>query len=385
MILRTVIPALALLLACGEKTRDPVHDTGDPADDTGIEDEDTAEPEEPTEICNGVDDDDDGLVDEGIAALVWDADLAQPGWRYGPGVAAVLWYVDEWSNGDIDREITTHLDTQGRIYEQRYHWTDGSTPDQIMTWRYDADGHLTEQWSEDEEGTPYLGEVRTWTDGLLTRHESYGTTADGSFGLTMVWDHAYDGDGYRTSTEEDSDGDGAVNNITWFSWSEDRLVETREYYVVRLDAVYMVTRTTWSETGKILSHETDTDANGSYDTASLYTYDGDDLLLTEERDWSGDGVADYRVVHEYDGGGRRVWTGVDMDVDGASDSGLGWIWEGDSLLETLSDEDGDGPEAQWTMIRYGTDAAGNTDMGIEDPDDHTATGTHTWSYSYTCY
>lgn len=382
----THLVPLILMLACGGTKDAPTDDTASGGDDTGGGgDTGTDEPPEPSEICNGVDDDDDGLVDEGMAMIAWNPETSGPGWVYGPGVAATFSYVDEWSNGDIDREVTTYLDAEGRIFEQRYHYNDGSYLDQIMTWDFDADGNLTEVWSENEEGTPYAGERYTWTDGLKTRHEAYGYNADGAFVLSAAWDHTYDSAGYLSETEEDSNGDGEVNNIIWYSWSEDRLVQTREYYVVRLASVYMVIQTTFSETGKTLRVETDTDATGTTITSLVYTYDDDELLLTEESDWSGDGVFDYRVSHEYNARGQRLSTETDLDVDDVADSYMGWTWDSGSLLETLRDDDGDGPGEVWATNRYATDAAGNTYQAIEDPDDHTATGTHTTTFSYVCY
>jgi YD repeat-containing protein len=381
----TKLVPLALLLACGGKTSSVDDDTGEVESDTGTENLDTGEEEteDPEETCNGRDDDGDGLVDEGMWGLFWHPDTADA-WTVGPGVASVTRSIDEWSNGDFDEETTDLYNTSGQIFESTTTYTDPDTTGETTTYSYNEDGALTSKRTEDDTGRLISELKNTWDNGLLIEAQFFAATDAGEEYLTLSYSYEYDAEGYVSSRSEDSDGDGEVNNITWTTWSADHLERTDSYYVVRLDTDYMVIRTTYSPTGKMLLVETDTDASGTWDNTITYTYDDEDRLV--EVAWAyGGGEPSALENYEYDGSGRLLWVYQDMDADGEADDAFGRVWEGNSLIEYIEDDDAGGEEEAQTTWRFTLDPAGNTATSIEDPDDHTSTGTHTTVHRFICY
>jgi hypothetical protein len=371
---------LLLVLACSGEKAVQTADTAAVEPDARTEDTgttDTGEPGVPVESCNGRDDDGDGLVDEGMFGLSSSAQgFAE--WQTGAGVAAVLQRTDDWSNGDIDSESTALYSLDGLILEHMDVDSEGNT--HTILYGRDADGQLTLQQYKSN-GLLYLEDRYTWEEGQLRAKQILHVDEAGSATQSYEITYTYDGDGYQLTQEEDANGDGEANNIVTTTWSSDHRVRTDEYYVVRLASIYQIIRTTTDASGQVISIETDSSANGTYDRVQTQIYDESGLLI-EIQYTMADGGPSTRDTLDYDETGHLLWMNIHVEEDGSFWDSAGYLWEGDQVIEQRERASTDDV---WTTWRYTLDPAGNTAVAIEDPDDLTSGGTHTTNYSFTCH
>jgi hypothetical protein len=393
-VVRILLPAT--VIGCSTATKPDTADSADPADtsyawdtgedtdepDSGELDTDTDAPPPPAgEICNGEDDDEDGLIDEGMWRGAWSQTDGVIVWAIGPGVSTLTTTHDEWSDGTTDFEEVSSQDDNDHVTLVTRTEDEATT---TISTTYDDNDLVTDIESRDGAGVLTQATFYTYAGGLMATAAYYTTSFEGVYGLSRTETWTRNGEGQLTEYQEDANGDGTVDTIVSYTYSEGGKVVTESHYITRLEMTYMMVTKTYSETGRLLTEETDTDASGSIDTTNRYTYGDDDQLIEKEQDYDGDGVTNVRTTYSYDSGGRQTDIHTDQDADGVIDRRTSYAWTDNSLFEIQQDEDGDGAGAPWVEYRYALDGVGNATDVIKDPDDATDYGTHTSVYRFTC-
>lgn len=365
---------LALALAC---TPDPASDdTGEPADtadtvdsgadtgdsdtggDTGDTDTGTAADADgdgvtadldcddtnpaafpgATETCDGVDENCDGEVDDGLPSVGLLHDLVASGAPTTGG-----W----WYGYDADGQQTLYgrdADEDGVLesYNRREYGPTGLTAEESS-----SDGvHRSQRYEYDrnEAGWVTLGRLDTDGDGVW--NYAYGYEYDGEQ-LTRMWsDDGYDGT-FESDLVQEFDADahlvhtwsevlGVVVSETVLTWDGDHLLgfigDTDG------DGVFEAVGTNTWDGDRILDELT---TGGAYDAHRTYTYvDADDLYDQSDYDQGNDGSIDYRYGYTWDGD-TLVGQTYDQYADGVGVIGYTWVRDADGrVLESINTLDG---------------------------------------------
>jgi hypothetical protein len=408
----TQITTLLWLLACsGDDTGidPPVDLDGDGyADDDDCNDSDDAINPGATEVCDGVDNDCSGGVDDGLYATTiveWDTD--------GDGeIDGMSWRVSDPDGNMLTEEFDSDMDgvpdsrhtyTYDAVGQQLTGLTEVAAPD--GTWSYfqswwatyddndcdssdytavayelDGDGIDDQYWILNHDEDCKLIESEEYTNGLAEGYEDY---------LYRTW-ALYDEDGEVTAYEyEYTYGtDSEIETYTTF-YDADGHPVSAEFYELYADdwGSEEILDTVWYTTddaGWITMEDYDFDTDG--DTDALIGNDHDEhgnIVAVDQQDYSDDlrwGCLMYTATYEAPDLILDATSHYDLDCDGTSDGQISELYtydgDGNLLSETYSrDDDADGSWDSAYTYAYTYDAEGrvlteNLDINGDGLDDH---------------
>jgi hypothetical protein len=363
--------------------------SGFAATDDDCDDADAATYPDAEEICDDLDNNCDGVADEGI----W-----QPTYyTYDDGPDGISDWITIYTydaDGNLDT-VTVDEDADGLI-------------DRIITYTWTADGQQsTIGYDLDADGVDdYTVEYYYDAAGNEIRAKLLmGTTT------IEAYDYTYDADGNMLSYEVDSDGDGVVDSRATYTWDVNgNLVRTETDSDGNYLADEIITYT-YDADDNLIEVQTDSDADGTVDTSAWYTYDsagnldrvafdqdGDGFLVSSEDycllyDWSPDGSEESRIdfdsdcddvsdlVHlerTYDSDGNRLTSRWDKDFDGSLDEIYTYTYDANgNLIQATEDTDADGyPEYTRTYDSRGNETQTDWDSDANGVVD----GVEYWTY-----
>ncbi len=352
---------LLLALACTSDP-EPTDDTGGPGDDaiddtddtddTDTDDTDTTDPSDgdgdgamadvdcddsdpsvypgAAEVCDALDQDCDGLVDEGLPSVAYLTDLIYNGSPASGG----YWFGYDAEDNTVLVGRDANADGTLETY-QRFEWAEGA----LAAEEQSTDGvnpSYRVEYDRNEEGWIIVGRLDTEGDGAWNYAYGYdyvdGRYAgywfdngyDGTYEVEQRYE--YDANGNVEHFWED-DGDGVIDYETWYTYDGDH----------------------------ILGYTSDTDGDGVFETTATYTWEGDRLL---EEVVSG-GLYPSRRTYTYAEGDDR-YDSMDYDAgdDGSLDWRYGYEWDGELITGQTYDEFGDGLAV--TAYTYTYDEEGRT-------------------------
>lgn len=277
-----------------------------PADGDCDDDDDRAFPGA-VETCDGVDNDCNGFVDEGLDRMLVQAS------DYGAnGIYNSLTYtIYDAGNRLIRRETDTNADGfinvvesynyvydgNGKLLAQETDAGDDGTVDSIRTYIYDGNGRLIGMETDDG------------ADGVLDRIDTYH----------------YDDNGRRVRWDVDLAADGTIDMV--YHYTHDPLTGRLVQMVLdRFDAEGVLTQTSiytyaYTASGKQAQTWIDSDGDGVDDTTTIYHYDEvTGLMVRVETDAGVDGVIDSSTLYKYDAKGMVEVIEIDQGADGSPDT-----------------------------------------------------------------
>ncbi len=319
------------------------------------------------ESCDGLDNDCNGEVDEGVALTLYpDSDgdghfasanpIAACDTALGsetpgddcddanaemfPGNAEVCDLVDNDCNGFGDDalanwyQMSSDYDGDGAPESAYYsHFTAENYTDVV---KYDYDGNGAWEYAEwrtlDEWGNPIEADYDDDSDGLADyivyrnydqhgwwNYEARDVDADGSIDEEDTFAQVLDEAGHVLLEEADYYTDGTIDYIHSFAW--DSLGNMTEWNRDddadgKLDSIYTYS---FDANGFQTYAGYDYDADDTDEYSSSYTWDANGYLLAYSSDSNGDGISDYSMTLAYDAAGRVIEQVSDYDGDGAPD------------------------------------------------------------------
>jgi uncharacterized protein YrzB (UPF0473 family) len=282
------------------------------------DDQDAAISPEAQEICDGLDNDCDGLVDDGDDSL----DLS---------TAELLLFVDNDGDGFGDGEAA------GEFCAAQEGWVSDATDCNDLAPLIHPGAEETCNGSDSD----CDGRV----DSALFRYSfDYSEWLDGG-GFNWRW-----GQGI-TEQDGDVDGLGGEREVDGeLDGSSARDIDgsklTHMEYDDGLDGLDYVLDMTYDASDNMLSYEEDADGDGALDLVQGWEYNEDGYMAARWEDSDGDGVNESYEVFEYDAEGNEIIWRQDSDGDGEYD------WE----REQFWNEDG-----EWTYIEWDTNSDGEMD------------------------
>ncbi len=291
-----------------------------------------ASEEQVLEVCNGLDDNGDGRIDETM--LSWRSeggagDDYRGGLIVGSGVAELVEddgetvYTRRYdAEGHLLEFISTHgtitytYDSAGNLILQETDEGNDGTIDSRYELTYDSDGHLlTRSYDQDGDGEDYYRSEWVWQGGLNTEMSSWFVPEERLLSQEL---YRYDAAENRIEVQSDYDGDGVVD---------------------------VIDTSTYDEWGREVSRESDDGGDGSVERSFTRIYGGttaeafyDHVLESSEA-----GVVTSRSTNDFLADGQL------------------------SLLEDDSDLDGE-PDFHWLMTHNADQSVSSAEILLEHPD-----------------
>jgi hypothetical protein len=328
-------------------------------------DEDELSNPDAAELCDEMDNNCDGVIDEDLEILMSYADADADG--FGDSDASVEdclipeGYVDNMSDcNDEDADIGSSMDDMD---------CDGLLNDEDED--ADGDGLLAEEECDDSDAnmlqeTNSISSVSTDTDGdgIADKLDTYTYNEFGQqASLSEVYD--IDGDGLSDENLEevtyDEDGNLSMGDVT-IDFGMDGSAEITYTYVI-----------TYNANGDILTAI----GNGSRSDGSTFNYtrswsydlDGNQTSFLYEADWSGSGTTEQSSLqsYTYDADGNMISESLDQLnadgeslIDGASEDTRTYTYDADGnrlTMDVIFDSDSDGivDETYSLMYSYNSD------------------------------
>lgn len=312
------------------------------ANEGDCDDENAAVNPDALEVCDGLDNDCNTKIDDGMLSWEWEGSEAK--WRVGEGVATLVieqdsrgWDgMDMMADGLVDERRIVQFDGSGKILtdeidrnldgeidlKKQYTYTGGGLLRDIET-DINADGSI-----EKKESFNYLGDV------LLDK--TIDLEADGQIDSIERWNR--NEEGQLTSITLDDNADGEIDSGTWFHYDESGLLiseVTRENGEQTGSKLYA-----YSDTGSLLYIDIDSedDDDNSIDNRRFESEDIENQLKVIEIDKDLDGEIDEIHTEHYDQEGRLRKIDKDYDLDQAPDHMFSLIY-GDHGLVVMGSED----------------------------------------------
>ena len=302
-------------------------------DGDGVPDTEDCAPTDPdtypgaAEICDGVDQDCDLLVDESLANTVRDeTDRGDDGtvdsvseWDYDAAALLIANRTDT-SNDGIDDISCTYAYDRTSVSEKLCDTDANGLLDYAFNATYDLDER------------PVSIVVDIGADGLADESHDYFYESDGSGRI-----------------ENDISDDGILDSIVAFDTHGNTTTVSQPVD----DAMVVVRRTTstYDTHGNRIEEAQDEGDDGTIDFRQTNVYDADDQLLSFASDYGDDGTIDVAAEYAYDNGGHAIWYAIDVTNDGEPDQVTTWLYDALSRLVeyTIDSPVGGDPE---TLIRY---------------------------------
>ncbi len=323
-----------------EETGNPIVPSGDDADSDGFgiaedcnDNDASVYPGAPEIACDNIDQDCNGLVDDGVDA--WWKEVEQTDFGADGEIDQVR--TTSFDENDFPERIELDSDMDGaadqitfKTWDQGLHVEDYVTPSGLrLTFTYDDDRRLILEQSE------------IFVDG---------------FGLfETVAETVYDDDGNIVIEREDNQNDGVWDIVTEKEWSDGNLVrETLENDGD--DEPDFIEETTYDDDGKVIERRTDYSGNGLDVQIETFTYSVDGHLTGREVTRP-DGGEVLRVVTVItDDQGRTTQQTTDHGGDGNIDQIETYTWSGTELASYGLDLGGDSTFEffeEWTFDAFG--------------------------------
>jgi hypothetical protein len=259
------------------------------------------------ETCDGVDNDCNGVIDDGpgVLTITGPYTLAIESLHLTRHMLRAGSYVDD-TTGDVVVEFPegstgiVAFDVHDRPTRIARDFDDNGTyeDDWTATWTDEDTQWLTFSQTYKAEGYEevYAGTRTYEKDGSSSSlyTYTYDVLLSAVFETFYLYERTYDEAGNTLTYDRDEDGDGVV-----------------DYHY----------ESTYDENGNALTLDLDEDADGTFDYRWVQTFDEDGNLLTYDLDEDADGVVDYHLEVTYDEAGNQLTYDVDEDADGVIDSG----------------------------------------------------------------
>jgi hypothetical protein len=283
------------------------------------------------ETCDDLDDDCDGLVDEGFATVAYLSDLVSNG---APATGGSWYGYDADDNHVLLGSDPGHdgvLDSY-----QRYAWRDGLFAGE----EWSSDGvNVSYRIEYDRDAAGSITEARADADGDGDWDWGYGYVyVDGRY-AGYWYDQGFDGD-YEVEQRQEFDADGNLEHY-WSDDDGDGTPEQETWYTY--DGAHLV------------AYSSDADGDGTFETSSALTWDGERVL---EEVVSGGAYPSRRTYSYVDADDRYDSVDYDVGDDGSVDWRYGYAWDGDLLVEQSYDDFADGLAV--LSYTYTYDAEGRT-------------------------
>ncbi|RME26975.1 MAG: hypothetical protein D6798_05570 [Deltaproteobacteria bacterium] len=264
------------------------------------------------ELCDEVDNDCNGMVDDGLGTTqVQESDYGADGipdyYSYTTyRSSGQLWFTERDTNADgaIDdsEEYFFTYDGAGRLVLTETDDQMDGTIDKTKAYFYDAAGRL--ERTEEDDGV----------DGVLDRIDTY----------------LYDANGYRVAWEMDTDADLLVD--TRYNYVYDGTGRLEELIVDRYDDNLQIISTTiyayeYDASGMISTVFIDLSGDGTFDNTTEYVYDALGRMRQALTDLGADELIDSVTTYEYDAAtGDLEKIEMDTDNDGDLDTRISrWV------------------------------------------------------------
>lgn len=285
-------------------------------------------------------------------------------------------FTDFENDGVVDSVTRSTYNAAGHLLTREWAFHSDGVVDTRETRTYNANGDLlTVEQDEDADGVVDFSEVyaygaqnqrtsfEAWQGQNLICRETYTYHANGELASqrndrdgTGVWDYEslFDAEGLLIQWGWDSDGDDVADKGRQYEYGPGGLQQLQTLYQGNLFGEQPNSETTYlyDSEGYLLSVET-------------FNYLQDQVTYLETHEWNSDHtVEDTTYFHnpndlpfagehtEYDLNGNRTHYAQDWDSDGLDDSVTTWTWDGELLLETMLDAEGDGVWDSRTTYQY---------------------------------
>jgi hypothetical protein len=202
--------------------------------------------------------------------------------------------------------VEVSYDDEGRVATEVINGRDeyGRPLEVVVHYTYDDSGQLSSlDWIVGNE--VQRGETYTYDgDGRVAEVVYYGRSPENA--VERVIRHIYGEDPPTEVVETDVGGNGTVDSRTAYTYDGDGrplVIESSggETALAR-------TRFRYDDDGRLLLEEIDSGADGSIDSVRRYVYDeeDEDVLLSQELDEGNDGSVERRIAYVYDEEGRLL-------------------------------------------------------------------------------
>ena len=209
--------------------------------------------------------------------------------------------VDHDGDGNWDSAETSQWNAQDKLAFTTRDYDGDGTIDNTINRTYDARGNQIE--------------YRSISNGVLSRVET----------------KQFDTNDCELSYHVDSDGDGALDNYRTYTRDANCQVLTEHRYDDADNLIYH-TLITYDVNGNQLTHQSDSNGDGTWDSSSSAAYDANNNRILEESDNDADGNIDSRTTFLYDANSNQLSIIGDRNADGNAEYETYFTWSADGRV-----------------------------------------------------
>ena len=191
--------------------------------------------------------------------------------------------IDEEADGELDEIETLRFNAAGQMTELHLdEGADGTTDE--STWHtYNADG-LEVSTEYDLDGDGAIDEAIYFTYDASGNPTMRENDSDGDGTIDSVTVYLYDADGFLVSAEVDDGNDGFVDTVYTFTRDADGVLTERVAVDVTSGDVVERLTYTWSADRLTVVVEEDSDGDGSVDEITTRIYDEEERLISYDNE-----------------------------------------------------------------------------------------------------